>query len=244
MLGAIFGAIALIPTVIILRKLVERSIYPVLYSLVVFYLVDQLRVIADAVPTVSRPLFLTEMLGGFLFFGWLYRFRLSTKENPEVYKETTEETTEEKKYGGVFRTVRIAALVVLPFFAVSFLANVFGYVNLARLVGDAVLRSAYSAVILYAAVRIIRFITNHFLWSLIGESLANSRSDKSDFVRRSRFCVAGDRKTKAICHEFHSFAPLGLSDREAPFLAETKVPSIKHSDKSLEFKLQVQFFVL
>jgi len=155
MLGAIFGAIALVPTVIILKKLTERSIYPVLYSLVVFYFFDQLRVIADGVPTVSRPLFLAEMLGGFLFFGWLYRYRLAAKETPEVNQETTEETTKDKKYGRVLRTVRIAALVVLPFFAVAFLANVFGYVNLARLVGDAVLRSAYAAVVLYAVVRII-----------------------------------------------------------------------------------------
>ncbi len=100
MLGAIFGAIALVPRVIILRKLVERSIYPVLYSLVIFYFVDQLRVIADAVPTIVRPLFLAETLGGFLFFLWLYRVRLSTEENSEenseVNKETTEDTTEKK----------------------------------------------------------------------------------------------------------------------------------------------------
>jgi len=149
MLGAIFGAIALVPTIVILKKLVERSIYPVLYSLVIFYFVDQLRVIADAVPTLVRPLFLAETLGGFLFFLWLYRIRLAKKA------ETEKAEAEETKHGRVFRTIRIAALIVLPFFAVSFLANAFGYVNLARLVGDAVLRSAYVAVILYAVVRII-----------------------------------------------------------------------------------------
>lgn len=146
-LGAIFGAIALVPTVVILKKLIDRSLYPVLYSLVVFYFADQLRVIADAVPTVSRPLFLAEMLGGFLFFLWLYRTRLSETETEDTHR------------GRVFRTIKIAALVVLPFFAVSFLANAFGYVNLARLVGNAVLRSAYIAVILYAAVRIVDGLT-------------------------------------------------------------------------------------
>lgn len=142
-LGAIFGAIALVPTIIILKKLISPSLYPVLYSLVVFYFVDQLRVITDAVPTIARPLFLAEMLGGFLFFLWLYRARLSADD------------TEDEKHGRVFHTIRIAALVVLPFFAAAFLANAFGYVNLARLVGGAVLKSAYVAVVLYAAVRII-----------------------------------------------------------------------------------------
>lgn len=142
-LGAIFGAIALLPTVIILRKLVERPVYPVLYSLVVFYLIDQLRTVAEPVPLYSRLILLAEMLGGFLFFLWLFFARLSKNE------------TEEIVHGKIFRTIKYAALIALPIFAVSFLANVLGYVALARLAGGAVLRSAYAAVIIYAAVRII-----------------------------------------------------------------------------------------
>ena len=142
-LSAIFGAIALVPTIIILRKLVERPIYPLLYSLVVFYFIDQLRTIAEPLSVVSRLLFMTEMLGGALFFLWLLLARLSENE------------TEEIVHGKIFRTIKIAALVALPVFAVSFLANAFGYVSLGKLLGNAVLRSAYVAVILYAAVRII-----------------------------------------------------------------------------------------
>ena len=143
-LGAIFGAVALVPTVLILRKLVERQLYPLLYSLVVFYFIDQLRAIFEGLPTLVRPLFLAEMLGAFLFFWWLYRARLSA-----------ESKAENEKHGSVFRIIKNASLVVLPLFALAFLANVFGYVSLARLIGDAVLRSAYVAVILYGAVRII-----------------------------------------------------------------------------------------
>jgi potassium-dependent mechanosensitive channel len=143
-LRAIFGAVALVPTVIILRKLVERSLYPLLYSLFVFYFIDQLRTISELAPALARLLFLIEMLGAFLFFLWLYQMRLARKEPPEGARD-----------GRVFRVVRVASLVVLPFFAVAFLVNIFGYVNLARLVGDGVLRSAYTAVILYALIRII-----------------------------------------------------------------------------------------
>ncbi len=143
MLGAIFGAIALVPTIIILRKLVERPLYPLLYSLVVFYFIDQLRAIAEPVPVYSRLILLTEMLGGFLFFLWLFFARLSKNETEEII------------HGKIFRTIKIAALVALPIFAISFLTNALGYVTLSRLLGNAVLRSAYAAVILYAAVRII-----------------------------------------------------------------------------------------
>jgi hypothetical protein len=46
--------------------------------------------------------------------------------------------------------------------------------------------------------------------------------------------VYGDRKTMAVCHshDLRTFAPLGLSHAEPPFFATTKVPSMKHSDRS------------
>jgi small-conductance mechanosensitive channel len=141
---AIFGAVALVPTVVILRNLVERSLYPLLYSLFVLYFVDQLRVIAEPAPALARPLFLAEMLCAFLFFCWFYLTRFSRKEA----------LREGQTRQGV-RAVRVASILVLPFFAAAFLLNVFGYVNLARLIGDAVLRSAYAAVIFYAVVRIL-----------------------------------------------------------------------------------------
>lgn len=143
MLGATFGAVALVPTVIILHKLIDRSLYPVLYLLVIFYFIDQVRSLAEGVPLIARPLFLAEMLGGFLFFVWLYRTRLSGPP-PEGTKRSR-----------LFRTMKWASLTVLPFFLVSFVANALGYSNLASLVGNAVLRSSYAAVILYGAVRII-----------------------------------------------------------------------------------------
>ncbi len=63
---------------------------------------------------------------------------------------------------------------------------------------------------------------------------------KGDFMWRSRCNVYGDRKTMAVCHrhELRTFAPLGLSHTEPPFFATTKVPSIKHSDRSSEPRLR------
>lgn len=143
LLQAIFGAIVLIPTVIIVRKLVERPIYPILYSLVVFYLVDQVRMVAEALPVFSRLLFMTEMLGGVAFFLWINLGRLS------------KDRTEELVHGGVFRTIKLAATIAVPIFALAFVADMLGFVVFARLLGNAVLRSAYVAVILYAFVRIV-----------------------------------------------------------------------------------------
>jgi potassium efflux system protein len=143
-LTAIFGAIALVPAVVILRKLFARALYPLLYSLVVFFFTDQLRAVVEGAPSVARPLFLFEMLCGFAFFLWFYRTRLRPEPPPA-----------DTRRGHVYRIVRIGSLVVLPFFAVAFLANVLGYVNLSTLTGGGVLRSLYAAVVLYVVVRIV-----------------------------------------------------------------------------------------
>ncbi len=143
LLQAIFGAVALVPTVIIVRKLVERPLYPILYSLVAFYLIDQVRMVAEGLPVISRLVFIAEMLIGLTFFLWLIFGRLAINE------------TDEKVHGRVFRTIRLAAIIAVPIFAVSALANALGYLTLAQLLGNAVLRSAYAAIILYAVVRIV-----------------------------------------------------------------------------------------
>lgn len=140
---AIFGAAVLIPTVMIVRKLVERPIYPILYSLVAFFFIDQFRMIIEPLPVFFRLVFMAEMLGGALFFLWIYFGKLGRNE------------TEEIVYGSIFKTIKTAAVIAIPIFAVSFLANILGFVGLARLTGNAVLKSAYAAVILYAVVRIL-----------------------------------------------------------------------------------------
>jgi small-conductance mechanosensitive channel len=143
-LAAIFGAIALVPAAVILRKLFPRALYPLLYSLVVFFFTDQLRAVAEGAPSVGRPLFLLEMLCGFVFFLWFYRTRFGQQPLPE-----------DMRRGQLYRIVRTGSLVVLPFFALAFVANALGYVNLSTLAGGGVLRSLYAAVVLYVVFRIV-----------------------------------------------------------------------------------------
>ena len=83
-------------------------------------------------------------------------------------------------------------------------------------------------------IGIVSFVADQPFGTLVGKTRTQSLLDKSDFMRRSRFRVDGERKTSRVCHchELRAFAPLGFSHSEAPFLATTKVPSIKHSDKS------------
>src|ERR1051326_738756 len=83
-------------------------------------------------------------------------------------------------------------------------------------------------------IGVISLVAYEPLRPLIGKNLGESCLNKGDFMRASRRRVDGERKTIAVCHrhELHTFAPLGLSHPESPFLATINVASMKHSDKS------------
>ena len=68
-----------------------------------------------------------------------------------------------------------------------------------------------------------------------GEGLIEGSLDKGDFMWRSTSRVHGEWKTSSVCnnHELRTLAPLGLSNFEPPFFATVKVPSMKHSERSM-----------
>jgi potassium-dependent mechanosensitive channel len=137
LLWALWGAAALIPTIIIVRRLMAPPISPILNALVVFYAIDQVRDVAAVLPQVSRSLFLTEMFGGMLFLAWRWRINraaLPANDSPS-------------------RVIRIVVPVAFVLFATAFFAEALGFTNLSTLLGNAVLRSADLAILLYALIR-------------------------------------------------------------------------------------------
>ncbi len=139
---AIMGTAALIPTVLILRKLLQPNSYPILTALVVMYFVGQLRLLAASLPHSGRLLFLGQMLGGSLFLIWLLR----SWHLPTAAAET---------HGRLWRGVRAIAIIGLIILPAAFLANIFGYVNLGNLLGIIFLKSVFVAAMLYTAIRIL-----------------------------------------------------------------------------------------
>ena len=142
LLQAILDAALLIPTALVLRRLVDRRQLPIINALLVFYVLDQLRLMTTPVPLWSRFIFSAEMLSGTLFLIWLIR----SNSLPAVGANTT------KFFARAIRSATQIGLVVFP---VTLLANVFGYLNLANLLANGALRSAYVAAILYAVLRIV-----------------------------------------------------------------------------------------
>ncbi|MGB7158039.1 MAG: mechanosensitive ion channel domain-containing protein, partial [Tepidisphaeraceae bacterium] len=141
LLWMILFAVALVPAVILLRRLMEPRLAPALYALIVFYFVDQVRVLLAAQPVLSRLLFIAQMLGGLLFTVWFIR----SGRLPAALKTKTDRVKRK-----VIRLAHGAAIL----FGFAAAANIVGYVALADLIGDATLSSAYVGVVFYALTRI------------------------------------------------------------------------------------------
>jgi potassium-dependent mechanosensitive channel len=139
---AIMGAVALIPTVLILRKLLQPNSYPILNALVILYFVGQLQLLVAALPYSGRLLFLGQMLGGSLFLIWLLR----SWHLPTAAAET---------HGRLWRRIRAIAKIGLILLPAGFVANIFGYVHLGNLLEIIFLRGVFVGALLYTVVRIL-----------------------------------------------------------------------------------------
>ena len=136
------GAVTVIPTALVLRRLLVRNSYPILNAIVIMYFVGQLRILAASLPVLARFIFLGQVLGASIFLVWVLRSWHLPAEAAETH-------------GRVWRTIRVIAKIGLIILPAAFLANIFGYVNFGNLLGIIFLRSVYIAAMLYTAIRII-----------------------------------------------------------------------------------------
>jgi small-conductance mechanosensitive channel len=142
LLRAIFGLAGLIPTVILLRRLLDRRVYPVLYALIVFFFLDLIRHMSVAIPLLTRELFALEMLAGACFVIWL--LRSSRQAAAGIHAQPP-----------LPRPGRWYARISLLLFVAAFAGDCLGYVSFSYFLGDGVLTGAYLALIAYAAVRML-----------------------------------------------------------------------------------------
>jgi potassium efflux system protein len=163
----ILATLALIPIVLLLRRLIDRHLFPIVNALVVFYFVAQLRVLAASIPVLSRIILLLETVGGILFLTWFIRAR----------RRSGPRTTSNK-------TARIAASIAVAGFGAIIVMNSLGYLALANYLSVAILAAAYFAVALYAAARILEGLVFFGLQTRPLASLAIVQRQQSLLRRR------------------------------------------------------------
>lgn len=132
------ATLGLVPIVILLRRLIDRRLLPVLNAIIVLFAAAQIRALTSALPFVSRLILLMEMVGGILFLLWFIRFfRVAGT----------------KSFKGRFSGALLRLIVLL--FGVILVTNVLGYVALSTYLAASILASSYLATLIYGAARII-----------------------------------------------------------------------------------------
>ncbi|ODT63706.1 hypothetical protein ABS71_14010 [bacterium SCN 62-11] len=132
---AALAAAALIPAILVLRRLLPRVLHATLYLLVILFCVDQLRTIVGSLPLLNRLIFAGELVA-------VLTCLVQTLRDSQMMASWQR---------------RLVELGVL-FFTLSLTALLFGFVGLGYTLGDAALRSLYLAVFLFSMTEILRIL--------------------------------------------------------------------------------------
>lgn len=136
------GVLSAIPTLLFSRRVIERHLYPVLYVVIGFYVLDKLRGVLTPLPVIWRWVLLAETV---LFLVALVLTLLRSRRSVDGPPWTTTVA---------WRAVRLGAWPGLAVFAVVLVANIAGYVRLADMLAATAFFSAFSAVVTYALTRV------------------------------------------------------------------------------------------
>ncbi len=143
--------VLVIPAAIIVSRLLSAANRPVVWAMVTAFLIDRIRDFLDTVPTLERSIFLLELVAGVVFLLWLRQPKRLEKVPPAVMREP------------LFRTVRRLTGVAIGLFSIAIVAELIGLGDLADLIGSGTLRSAYSALFIYALLKVLQSVIAYLL---------------------------------------------------------------------------------
>ena len=143
------GTLLLLVAVLrVLLPCVPAGVRPALFGIWLFQVADQARVVLAGHPFLPRVIFVGELAAGLALLGFLLR-----PARLERLREATHVSPTFRVLGRVARLARVATALALA-------AEILGFGRLASLLGEALLRGAYSGVLLYAGVRILEAIVS------------------------------------------------------------------------------------
>jgi small-conductance mechanosensitive channel len=137
----ILAIVGVLPASLILRSVLPERLLLLLNGMVLFFFMDQLRSLSASFGFAARALLLLETtLAVVLSVVLLLSGRTSLKDRDLPTR--------------FWQVVKVANLVAVVGFGITCLANIFGYVQLAGVIADLILVSAYWGLFCYALIRL------------------------------------------------------------------------------------------
>lgn len=179
--NSLVALLLLIPFLRVVRRLVEPPAWLRIpfYAVALLHLSDQIRFLVDIDPLIERLAFLAEIAIGITVVGWMLR--------PARFGQLSASAF-------ALKALRGALWGMLALLAISLLANVFGLVTLAKLLGEGTLHSAYFGGLLYGAARVVIIISSLLLRTDRAQKLVVVRTHKTEITlwwTRICYFVAG-----------------------------------------------------
>jgi potassium efflux system protein len=153
-----------VPLLRLLPRLLDPALVPAAYALSGLAVLDRIRHVLEASALTERTVLLLESIAAFAFLAWMLR--------PARLAALPPGTRISRALG---RTLRLALLAL----GVSTVANLFGWVNLARVLLEGVLGSSYLALVLYGGARVLRTLLRALLRSAAAQRLGVVRRNSA-----------------------------------------------------------------
>jgi small-conductance mechanosensitive channel len=151
LLWQLLATAAVVPVVLIVRRLAPPAMLPLVLGFPAFFAIDRIRDILETLPTLERLVLAVELAGALGFLLWLVRPSRFAQIPPEILREP------------FFRVVGRAIRVAIVLLALALAAEVAGLGNFADLIGNGTLRSAYVALFVYTILKVLQSLVAYAL---------------------------------------------------------------------------------
>jgi small-conductance mechanosensitive channel len=157
LLDDLVGIIAMVPTLLVLRRLVDPPAVPALWAIGIFYLIDQTTRFLSSQPFVEQLLFTVERLAVVAFVVWFVR---SGRFGAMFGRDSRWRMPAER-----------AARALVIIIALSTVAGALGFMQLGRYLQEAMMDSAYAALVLFGGLQVLEALWAYALRSRLARRL-------------------------------------------------------------------------
>lgn len=175
LLSDLIVLIMLLPTLRVLRRLVDPPAVPALWAIGIFYAVDQLTRFLSSQPFLEQLLFTIERVGAIAFLAWFIRSGRFRAMWPR-----------ESRWAPVAE--RLAQLLVL-LITLSTIAGALGYMQLSRYLQEANFDSAYAALVLFGSLQVLEALWAYLLRTRVARRLLMVTRHRALLQRRGEILL-------------------------------------------------------
>jgi small-conductance mechanosensitive channel len=143
LLAPLISMITVIPTLVVVRRVIDQHLHAVMYALGLFFVLERVRNALAVSAPIARLVLVLEIVAGIAYLCWL---QMAARPND------ARAWTKEKRW----RLIRTAAIFGLAIASFALFANVIGYQSLSTLLGSTLVRGAYFALLLYTLTHIVQ----------------------------------------------------------------------------------------